>query len=75
MRISKEEIESIKRAHDLKEVIEPYGVKLKKKGGNDVGLCPFHEEKTPFFTLNSKINLYHCFGCNAGADVIGFVCK
>jgi DNA primase catalytic core len=75
MRVNKEEIEAIKRDHDLREVIESYGVKLKKKGGGYVGLCPFHKEKTPSFTVNPKTNLYHCFGCNAGGDVIGFVCK
>jgi DNA primase len=75
MRVSKEVIESIKREHDLREVIESYGVKLKKKGSNFVGLCPFHEEKTPSFTVNPKTSLYHCFGCNAGGDVIGFICK
>jgi DNA primase len=75
MLIGKEEIEEIKQSHDLKEVVESYGIKLTKKGTNFVGLCPFHEEKTPSFTVNPKTNLYHCFGCNAGGDVIGFVCK
>ncbi len=75
MRISKAEIEAIKRDHDLKAVIESYGVKLRKKGANYVGLCPFHKEKTPSFTVNPKTNLYHCFGCDAGGDVIGFVTK
>jgi DNA primase len=75
MQVSKAEIEAIKREHDLREVIESYGVKLRKKGSNYVGLCPFHQEKTPSFTVNPKTNLYHCFGCNAGGDVIGFVCK
>ena len=75
MRVSKEEIEEIKKAHDLRALIEAYGIKLKKKGANYVGLCPFHKEKTPSFTVNPKTNLYHCFGCNAGGDVIGFICK
>lgn len=75
MRISKEEIESIKREYNLREIIESYGVKLKKKGANYVGLCPFHEEKTPSFTVNPRTNLYHCFGCDAGGDVIGFISK
>ena len=75
MRINKTDIEAIKRTHDLKAVIESYGVSLKKKGANYVGLCPFHKEKTPSFTVNPKTNLYHCFGCNAGGDVIGFVTK
>ncbi len=75
MRISNAEIEAIKRGHELKAVIESYGVRLKKKGSNYVGLCPFHKEKTPSFTVNPKTSLYHCFGCNAGGDVIGFICK
>jgi DNA primase len=75
MKIAKEEIERIKQAHDLRAVAEAYGIKLKKKGANYVSLCPFHKEKTPSFTVNPKTNLYHCFGCNAGGDVIGFVCK
>ncbi len=75
MRISKEEIEKVKQSHDLKAVVEAYGVALKKKGANYVGLCPFHKEKTPSFTVNPKTNLYHCFGCDAGGDVIGFICK
>jgi len=73
--ISKEEIEAVKRSHDLKEVIASYGVALKRKGSNYVGLCPFHEEKDPSLTVNPKTNLYHCFGCNAGGDVIGFVAR
>lgn len=75
MQISKKEIEAVKRSHDLVTVIQSHGIKLRKKGSNYVGLCPFHEEKTPSFTVNPKTNLYHCFGCNAGGDVIGFICK
>ncbi len=75
MQISKEKIESVKRSHDLVTVVESHGIKLTKKGSNYVGLCPFHKEKTPSFTVNPKTNLYHCFGCNAGGDVIGFVTK
>jgi DNA primase len=75
MQISKEEIDAVKRAHDLRTVIESYGIALKKKGGNYVSLCPFHEETTPSFTVNPKTSLYHCFGCNAAGDMIGFVCK
>jgi len=45
MQITKEAIEAVKRSHDLIEVIQSYGIALKKKGSNYVGLCPFHEEK------------------------------
>ncbi len=75
MRISKADIEAIKKEHALKAVIESYGIKFRKKGANYVGLCPFHKEKVPSFTVNPKTNLYHCFGCNAGGDVIGFITK
>jgi len=75
MRVSKDEIEKIKQTYDLKAVIESYNIILKKKSSNYVGLCPFHREKAPSFTVNPKTNLYHCFGCNAGGDVIGFICK
>ncbi|PKL52663.1 MAG: hypothetical protein CVV37_00245 [Nitrospira bacterium HGW-Nitrospira-1] len=75
MQISKKEIDTVKQSHDLRTVVSSYGVKLQKKGANYVGLCPFHNEKTPSFTVNPKTNLYHCFGCNAGGDVIGFVTK
>lgn len=75
MNISKKDIDAVKRSHDLMTVVSSYGVKLSKKGSNYVGLCPFHKEKTPSFTVNPKTNLYHCFGCNAGGDVIGFITK
>jgi DNA primase len=48
-------------------------VKLKKKGKDFLGLCPFHQEKTPSFTVNDAKGLYYCFGCGAGGDVVKFV--
>ncbi|MFQ5901605.1 MAG: CHC2 zinc finger domain-containing protein [Thermodesulfobacteriota bacterium] len=75
MMITKEEIEAVKRSKDLVSVIQSRGIELKKKGKNYVALCPFHTEKTPSFTVNPRTNLWHCFGCNAGGDVIGFLCK
>ncbi len=75
MQITKEQIDAVKRSNDLVSVIQSHGIKLKKKGSNYVGLCPFHKEKTPSFTVNPKTDLYHCFGCNTGGDVIGFVTK
>src|SRR5512139_3910103 len=74
MQIGREEITAIKRA-DLRAVVETGGVALKRKGTNWVGLCPFHDEKTPSFTVNPKTNLWHCFGCGAGGDAIGFLTK
>jgi DNA primase len=74
MRITQEVIETIKRA-DLRAVIESHGVRLKRRGTNFTGLCPFHEEKEPSFTVNPKTNLWHCFGCDSGGDVIKFLMK
>ena len=74
MQINREEIAAIKRA-DLRAVVESGGVALKRKGTNWVGFCPFHDEKTPSFTVNPKTNLWHCFGCGAGGDAIGFLTK
>ena len=48
-------------------------VKLKKSGSNYMGLCPFHSEKTPSFSVNESKQFYHCFGCGKSGDVIGFV--
>ncbi len=50
-------------------------VKLTRKGREHLGLCPFHNEKTPSFTVNEDKGFYHCFGCGAHGDVIGFVMK
>src|SRR5215212_12060815 len=46
---------------------------LRRAGGRYVGLCPFHEERTPSFSVNVDQKLYHCFGCGEGGDAIGFV--
>ena len=48
-------------------------VTLKKSGSNYMGLCPFHTEKTPSFSVNEGKQFYHCFGCGKSGDVIGFV--
>ena len=50
-------------------------VKLTRRGREHSGLCPFHKEKTPSFTLNEEKGFYHCFGCGAHGDVIGFVMR
>ena len=73
MLITKEEIDAVKRSSDLVLVIQSHGVRLKKRGSNYVGLCPFHEEKEPSCTVNARTNLWQCFGGGAAGDVIRFV--
>jgi DNA primase len=75
MQVSKEGIERIKAANELGGVLAERGVELRKKGRVLVARCPFHEEKTPSFTVTPAKGLFHCFGCGAAGDVIGFVTK
>lgn len=75
MLVSKKEIESIKQSYDLVAFLQSQGLSLTKKGRNYVGLCPFHQETHPSFTVNPKRQLWHCFGCGEAGDVIGFVTK
>ena len=56
----------------IEEVLKPY-VSLARRGTSLVGLCPFHSERTPSFTVSPKKGLYHCFGCNCGGDAISFI--
>jgi DNA primase len=71
--IEKEKIESIKRSVDLKTLVESKGIQLKKNGKGYFGLCPFHDDKTPSLSINTSENLWQCFGCDKGGDVIRFV--
>jgi DNA primase len=75
MRVSREGIDEIKRRNDLAEVVTEHGIELKKRGRTLFGLCPFHEEKTASFGVSREAGLFHCFGCGAGGDVIGFICR
>jgi DNA primase len=68
------EVEELKSKADIYSIISNY-VKLKKSGKNFTGLCPFHKEKTPSFTVDASKQLYHCFGCGEGGDVINFIEK
>ena len=65
-------IEEIRAKNDIVEVISGY-VRLQKKGGNYFGLCPFHNEKSPSFSVSGAKQMYYCFGCGAGGNVITFL--
>jgi DNA primase catalytic core len=71
--IEKERIEAIKRDIDLAAFIESRGIILKKNGKGYVGLCPFHEDSNPSLSVNPTKNLWQCFGCGTGGDIIRFV--
>lgn len=71
-RISDETLQAIRERVSIVEVVSGY-VALKKAGRNHLGLCPFHGEKTPSFTVNDERGLFHCFGCGAGGTVFTFV--
>ncbi len=72
MRIPDEKIEEVRTASDIVDVISSV-VSLKKRGKNYLGLCPFHQEKTPSFTVSAEKQMYHCFGCGVGGNVFTFV--
>ena len=57
---------------DIVDVVSQY-VQLTKKGGNLFGLCPFHNEKTPSFSVSPDKQIYHCFGCGKGGGVVSFI--
>ena len=65
-------IDQIRQANDIVDVIGQY-VKLTKKGANYFGLCPFHGEKTPSFSVSPQKQIFYCFGCGAGGDVVKFL--
>lgn len=68
----KEVIDDVRTGNDIVDVIGGY-VKLNKKGSNYMGLCPFHKEKTPSFSVNEENQFYHCFGCGASGNVYSFM--
>jgi DNA primase len=70
--ISTESVERLKGAADIVEVISAH-TDLRRQGARWVGLCPFHDERTPSFSVDAHDKLYHCFGCGVGGDVIKFV--
>ena len=71
MRFSQQFIDEIKDRNPIEEVVSRY-VPLKRAGSNLVGICPFHNEKSPSFTVFPATKSYYCFGCGAGGDIFGF---
>ena len=74
VRYSEELIDEIRNSNDLVDIISQYVI-LKRSGRNFFGLCPFHKEKTPSFSVSPDKQIFHCFGCGAGGNVIHFISK
>ncbi|MDR2796993.1 MAG: DNA primase [Treponema sp.] len=70
--IAQSTIQAVNQTIDALAVVGDY-VRLEQRGGRYMGLCPFHNEKTPSFTVNPDLKLYHCFGCGKGGTVLNFV--
>ena len=71
-RIAEETINEIRQRTDIVDIISEY-VQLNKQGRNYLGLCPFHQEKSPSFSVSTDKQVYHCFGCGAGGNVFSFL--
>jgi DNA primase len=74
MGFSKVFTEEVKTLSDIVRIVSDY-VPLKKRGKNYVANCPFHSEKTPSFSVNPVMQIFHCFGCGVGGDVVGFIMR
>lgn len=74
MRIKEDSIKNLLASISIVDVISDY-VQLKKRGKNFVGLCPFHNEKTPSFTVSEEKGMFHCFGCGEGGNTLSFLMK
>ena len=74
IRYSEELIEEIRSSNDIVDVVSQY-VTLKRKGRSFFGLCPFHKEKSPSFSVSPEKQIFHCFGCGVGGNVIHFISK
>ena len=73
-RYSEEIINEVRQSNDIVDVISQY-VTLKRSGRNFFGLCPFHKEKSPSFSVSPDKQIFHCFGCGVGGNVIHFISK
>ena len=74
MRYSDEILSQVRESNDIVEIISQY-VHLKRSGRNYFGLCPFHNEKSPSFSVSPDKQIFHCFGCGVGGNVITFISK
>lgn len=74
MFIPDDKVEEVRAASNIVDVVGEY-VRLKKRGANYFGLCPFHNEKSPSFSVNQRLGIFKCFGCQEGGDVFTFVSK
>ena len=72
--IAQEKIDEVRFASNIIDVVSGY-LTLRQKGRNYFGLCPFHKEKTPSFSVNPDLQIFHCFGCGAGGNVFTFIMK
>jgi len=73
--IPRETIDIIRDRAQIEEIVRKYVPTLQKKGRNYLGLCPFHKEKTPSFTVSPEKQIFYCFGCHAGGNVFSFISK
>jgi DNA primase len=73
-RINDETVSTIRDRSDIVEVISSY-LPLRRSGANYLGLCPFHQEKSPYFNVNAPRQIFHCFGCGTGGNVFTFLMR
>ena len=73
-RFGDDKIEEVRSRADIVEIVGAH-VRLRRAGRNFVGLCPFHQEKTPSFSVNAERGFFHCFGCGAGGSVFNFITR
>ena len=66
-------LQELAERNDIVDVVSGYVRLTKKSGSNLFGLCPFHSEKTPSFSVSPDKQIYHCFGCGKGGSVISFI--
>ena len=74
VRYNDEIIDEIRNSNNILDVVSQYVV-LKRSGRSYSGLCPFHKEKSPSFYVSPDKQIFHCFGCGEGGDVLGFIKK